>query len=103
MFSIIKTTLVTGIVLSSASLAQAQGFDPNLANRYPGYAAPDTYGYSSSTNVPVQMRPAPQATLQSAPVRLHQGRNAARTGGQASRSTVERNDRASSPNAGGAF
>jgi hypothetical protein len=99
MFSIIKTTLVTGIVLGSASLAQAQGFDPNLANRYPGYAAPDTYGYSSSTNVPVQMRPAPQ----SAPVRLHQGRNAARTGGQASRSTVERNDRASSPNAGGAF
>jgi hypothetical protein len=103
MFSIIKTTLVTGIVLGSASLAQAQGFDPNLANRYPGYAAPDRYGYSSRANIPVQMRPAPHATLQSAPVRLHQGRNAARAGGQANRSTIDRNDRASSPNAGGGF
>jgi hypothetical protein len=103
MFSIIKTTLVTGIVLGSASLALAQGFDPNLANRYPGYAAPGTYGYSSSATVPVRMTPAPQTTLQSAPVRLHRGRNAAQTGGQMNRSAIDRNDRASAPNAGGGF
>ena len=103
MFSIIKTTLVTGIVLGSASLAQAQGFDPNLSNRYPGYAEPGTYGYSPNANVPVRMHPAPQATFQSAPARLHRGRDAARTGGHESRSTIDRNDRASSPDAGGGF
>ena len=104
MFSIIKTALATSIVLGSASLALAQGgFDPNPANRYPAYAEPGTYGYSVNANAPVRMHPAPQATFQSAPVRLHQGRNGARTGGQADWSTIDRNDHASSPNAGGGF
>ena len=101
MFSMIKTALATSIVLGSASLALAQGFDPNLANRYPAYAEPGTYGYAPNANVPVRMHPAPHATFQSAPARLHQGRNAARTGGQADRFTIDRNDRASSPYAGG--
>ena len=102
MFSIIKTALATSIVLGSASLALAQGgFDPNPANRYPGYAEPGTYGYSANANVPVRMHPAPHQTLQSAPVRLHKGRNGAQTSGQGNWSTIDRNDHASSPNAGG--
>jgi hypothetical protein len=45
------------LVAGTASAAMAQGeFDPNPANRYPAYAAPG-------------------ATLRSAPVQLHQGRN----------------------------
>jgi hypothetical protein len=104
MFSIIKTALATSIVLGSASLALAQGgFDPNPANRYPAYAEPGTYGYSPNANVPVRMQPTPHATFQSAPARLHQGRNAAQTGGHESWSTIDRNDHASSPNAGGGF
>ena len=38
--STIKTVLAALLVLGSASLAQAQEFDPNLANRYPAYAEP---------------------------------------------------------------
>lgn len=102
MFSMIKTALATSIVLGSASLALAQGgFDPNPANRYPGYAEPGTFGYSPNANVPVRMHPAPQATFQSAPARLHRGRDAARTRGQRNWSTIDSNDHASSPNAGG--
>ena len=36
-----KTVLATILLLGSATLAQAQGFDPNLANRYPSYAEPN--------------------------------------------------------------
>ena len=46
--STIKTVLATLLILGSASLAQAQEFDPNLANRYPAYAEP---GVSDPTNV----------------------------------------------------
>ena len=46
--SSIKTVLATLALLGSATLAQAQGFDPNLANRYPSYAEPGVYGYSSN-------------------------------------------------------
>jgi hypothetical protein len=103
MFSMIKTALATSIVLGSASLALAQGgaYDPNPANRYPAYAEPGTYGYSPNANAPVRLHPAPHAKFQSAPAQLHQGRNAARTGGQENWSTIDRNDHASSPNAGG--
>ena len=104
MFSMIKTALATSIVLGSASLALAQGgFDPNPANRYPAYAEPGAYGYSPNANVPVRMRPAAQATFQSAPARLHQGRDAARTGGQENWFAIDNNDHASSPYAGGGF
>jgi hypothetical protein len=36
---ITKTVLVAALVLGTASVAMAQDFDPNLANRYPAYAA----------------------------------------------------------------
>jgi hypothetical protein len=51
-----KIALVAALVASSASVALAQDFDPNLANRYPAYAAPA----------------ATSRTFQSAPVRLQQ-------------------------------
>ena len=36
-----KIALTTALVLGTASVALAdEGFDPNLANRYPAYAAP---------------------------------------------------------------
>ena len=50
-----KMALAALLVAGSASVASAQGFDPNPANRYPAYAAPG-------------------ATLRTAPVQLNQGR-----------------------------
>ena len=36
-----KIALITALVIGTGSVAFAEdGFDPNLANRYPGYAAP---------------------------------------------------------------
>ena len=94
-----KIALAAVLFAATSSAALAQGFDPNLANRYPSYADP--------------IAPAPQATergaLQSAPVRLQQGRDAALTNdiGNYSRTQsefdVDRNDRTSSPYAGGGF
>jgi hypothetical protein len=51
-----KIALAAALVVSSASVALAQDFDPNLANRYPAYAGPV----------------ATSRTFQSAPVRLQQ-------------------------------
>ena len=62
-----KIALIAALVMGTASAAMAEdGFDPNLANRYPGYAGP------AAT--------APQAAFRSTPVRLYQGRNVARGG-----------------------
>ena len=47
-----KTVLATIVLLGSATLAQAQGFDPNLANRYPSFAEAGKYGYSSNGGAP---------------------------------------------------
>jgi hypothetical protein len=36
-----KIALITALIIGTASVAMAEdGFDPNLANRYPAYAAP---------------------------------------------------------------
>jgi len=35
-----KIALITALVIGTGSVALANEFDPNLANRYPGYAAP---------------------------------------------------------------
>ena len=100
-----KIALVAALVAGSATVASAQGFDPNPANRYPMYAAPGGQampylGYAAapqatatqgvvSRNVsaqrtlrsaPVALRTAPVG-LRSAPVALRQG-NAARAVGQ---------------------
>src|SRR4051812_20056952 len=75
MFTKSKAGLTVALVLGSTSLALAQGFDPNLANRYPHLAGPQTYGYVAGANAPTRMDQTPNATFQSAPVRLRQGRN----------------------------
>ena len=53
--SITRLVLATITVFGSATLAQAQGFDPNLANRYPGYAEPGVYGYTANGGSPVRL------------------------------------------------
>jgi hypothetical protein len=101
MFTKTKIALAATLFAATSSVAMAQGFDPNMANRYPSYANP--------------IAAAPQATasqgkLQSASVRLLQGRNAGVTNEQPSSSywgpseiDVDRADRASSPYAGGGY
>ena len=80
MFTKSKIALAATLVLGSTSLALAQGFDPNLANRYPHLADPHMHGYVDGANAPVQMGQAPSAPSQSAPVHLrqHHGVNAPR-------------------------
>jgi hypothetical protein len=66
----IKIALAAVLFAATSSAALAQGYyDPNLANRYPGYAEPNTYGYSSSGKLG-DLHSAPSATLQSSQVRL---------------------------------
>ncbi len=77
MFTKSKAALAVALVLGSTSLALAQGFDPNLANRYPNFANPHTYGYVAGANTPARMDQVPNAAFQSAPVRLRQGRHPA--------------------------
>lgn len=89
-----KIALAATLFAATSSVAMAQGYDPNMANRYPGYANP---GASTS-----QVTVAPRGTLQSAPVKLLQGRNVGLTNDQ-SEIDVDRTDRASSPYAGGGF
>lgn len=94
-----KIALAATLFAATSSVALAQGFDPNMANRYPAYANPN-----ASTQIV-----APRGTLRSAPVRLHQGRNVGLTNptaidnGQTWEFNADRNDHASSPYAGGGF
>ena len=105
-----KIALAATLFAATSSVAMAQGYDPNLANRYPHLANPQALGYVDGANAPVRMQQAPNATFQSAPVRLQQGRNAGVTNDQPSSSywgpteiDVDRADRASSPYAGGGY
>ena len=85
-----KIALIAALVMGTASAAMAEdGFDPNLANRYPGYAGP------AAT--------APQAAFRSTPVRLYQGRNVALPNSGTVINRESTADRASSPYAGGGF
>jgi hypothetical protein len=87
----LKIAIISLMMLGTASAAMAEGYDPNLANRYPAYAEP--------------VAAAQHAVFHSAPVRL-QGRNAALTDGYnhnygAQPSIIDVGDHASSPYAGG--
>jgi hypothetical protein len=117
-----KIALVAALVAGSASVASAQGFDPNPSSRYPAFAAPGgmaqpylglasqaaaPQGTDSQTAYP--RRGLARGSLQSAPVALRQG-NAAGTAGQSpvyyrgqqqDGFDIDRSDRASSPYAGG--
>lgn len=94
-----KIAIAAALFAATSSAAMAQGFDPNLTNRYAGYTAPSAPASQATT--------APR-TLQSAPVALRQGRNARLSNDQSSARpqdeiTIDRSDRASSPYAGGGF
>ena len=65
----IKIALAAVLFAATSSAAFASYYDPNLANRYPGYAEPNTYGYSASGKLGDAHSAAP-GTLQSAPVGL---------------------------------
>jgi len=85
-----KIALATALFAATSTAALAQGFDPNLANRYPAYASPVA-----------------QASLHSAPVRLQRrdvglSNQSGISTGQ-SEFNVDRTDHASSPYAGGGF
>ena len=77
MFTKSKAALAAALVLGSTSLALAQGYDPNLANRYPNLATPESYGYVAGANTPTRLHQAPDAAFRSAPVSLRQGRHSA--------------------------
>ena len=108
-----KIALAIALVAGSASVASAQGFDPNPANRYPSYSAPggmaQPYNGTGVTSRSVaSQNVAPRGALQSAPVSLYQGRTAAPVAGQfgnygaqQDEVGVDLSDRASSPYSGG--
>src|SRR5215216_5598990 len=92
-----KIALVAALVAGSATVASAQGFDPNPANRYPAYATPTgkgqpylglaaqsaaPQGTDSQSAYPrrgvVSQNVSGQRTLRSAPVALRQGSQAPR-------------------------
>ncbi|MEY2503585.1 MAG: hypothetical protein QOI07_3922 [Verrucomicrobiota bacterium] len=54
---ITKTALIAALVLGTASVAMAQDFDGNLANRYPQYAGPQSSQVLEGRNVALTGRP----------------------------------------------
>jgi hypothetical protein len=113
-----KIALVAALVAGSASVASAQGFDPNPANRFPAYAAPGGMaqpylGYSvapAASQGFVSQNVSAQRTLRTAPVALRNGRQAPRAveqnapvyyGAQQDGFAIDQADHASSPYAGG--
>ena len=117
-----KIALAMALVAGSASVASAQGFDPNPANRYPSYTAPGGMAQPYiGTSVPgsasrsiASQNVAPRGALQSAPVRLQSapvrlqqgggayvGGQSGTYGAQQDEVGVDLRDRASSPYAGG--
>jgi hypothetical protein len=95
----IKIAIAAALFAATSSTAFAQGFDPNMANRYPSYANPVAPAVHATTHT---------RTLQSAPVRLQQrdvalpNYDSGILSGQ-SEFDVDRSDRASSPYVGGGF
>ncbi|MEN3374862.1 MAG: hypothetical protein V7604_217 [Hyphomicrobiales bacterium] len=95
-----KLALAAALVVGTTSFAAAQGYDPNLANRYPALANP----VASAPHASVHQ----DRTLRSAPVGLYQGRNVRLNnqrsfGASQDPISVDAHDHASSPYAGGGF
>jgi hypothetical protein len=95
-----KLALAAALFAGTTSFAAADGYDPNLANRYPAYASPVAAAPHLSAH---QNR-----TLRSAPVGLYQGRNVQLNpqrsfGASQDPIAVAAHDHASSPYAGGGF
>jgi hypothetical protein len=93
-----KLALAAALFVGTTSLAAAQGFDPNLANRYPALANP----VAAAPHVSAHQN----RTFSSAPVGLYQGRNVQLNtqrnfGTSQDGVSVDAHDHASSPYAGG--
>jgi opacity protein-like surface antigen len=69
-----KIALAAVLLAVTSSALFAQGFDPNMSNRYPGLVQPNAYGYSGSGALG-NLNAAPATTLQSAQVRLQKHGN----------------------------
>ena len=69
-----KIALATALVLGGTAIASAQGFDPNLANRYPGYAEPGRGRSAVPDPVTGELWQAPVA-LRSVPVARRRSRH----------------------------
>jgi hypothetical protein len=65
---------IAGLLFAAAGSSAFAQYDPNLANRYPGYAEPNVYGYVSSGKLGA-LNSEPAAALQSAQVRLQKHGN----------------------------
>lgn len=70
-----KIALAAALFAATGSAAFAQGQDPNPANRYPGYAAANTYGYVGHKLQRFEATPAGIRAFRSAPAGLQQQRN----------------------------
>lgn len=95
-----KIALAAALLAGTTSFAAAQGFDPNLANRYPALANP----VAAQPHVSAHQ----DRTFRSAPVGLRQDRNVQLNtqrsyGPSQNEFRVDANDHASSPYAGGGF
>ena len=113
-----KIALAIALVAGSASVASAQGFDPNPANRYPHYSGARRHGAALYRHVPCRVRVAQRRVAErraarrtavragapaAGPVR-RAGRRASSApsyGAQQDEIGVDLRDRASSPYAGG--
>jgi hypothetical protein len=97
-----KTKLALAAVLfaGTTSFAAAQGFDPNLANRYPALAGPAAAAPHVSAHQNRTLRAAPVGLYQSRNVQLN---NQPSFGASQDPIAVDAHDHASSPYAGGGF
>jgi hypothetical protein len=95
-----KLALAAALFVGTTSLAAAEGYDPNPANRYPAYANP----VAAAPRVSAHQ----DRTFRTAPVGLYQGRNVQLNtersfGASQDPISVDAHDHASSPYAGGGF
>ena len=111
-----KIALAVALLAGSASVASAQGFDPNPANRYPHYAAPECTAHAVYRHAcrRARRRTSPRSVHRGPAVRAgappagpqFQPRSSApmaapQYGAQQDEIGVDLQDRASSPYAGG--
>jgi hypothetical protein len=107
-----KLALAAALLVGTTSFAAAQGYDPNLANRYPAMANPTASAPHASAHQNRTLRTAPVGLYQGranrvAPAERYQSRDVALPSYQGGRNvdwfSVDTHDRASSPYAGGGF
>jgi hypothetical protein len=98
-----KLALAAALVVGTTSFAAAQGYDPNLANRYPALANPVASAPHASVHQDRTLRSAPVGLYQGRNVRLNNQHNQRSFGASQDPISVDAHDHASSPYAGGGF